>query len=991
MDTQFKCCTLNSLESKLREAYKQSRWTLDSSGFLQQDLDMWDTKSHLMAQTSAWCGMASVSGTGFLSKVSSSTSGSTVGFRQNDPGLRRWQSLSHVAPESATQSLSPSLGAELRATRSESRFRQLEVEQWLQDAHERLDTQLERLRTRDTQLSYHITAAQQLDMKYKQLSEAMRTLELEEEATNLSKFGKSQKCRELRDKSQKDLLQMRSTLDRGRNDQPPERTPGSLSRTLPVSQEDFNRHEKQKVDTEQCKLKKAEITTKAQEDEQNQTQRMLLNQIEELNQRLSHSAQNHSEVQEQLTEANNKISQACLEKAILSMQVLKLEDNIKDLKAKLTEALSDKRDTIQDKADLQSVQVLELEAERTKSDDIAESHNNKQGKETVLMKEESKVLREVNEKLTCQLELIKQRLEVVQCQLQELTAERINVSKQVTDLEAENSQLIREREELLNKMYEGENEMKDKCCQLRESVEILQLEKQKLQDQYVCLEAKLLEEEEEIQLQEEEYKKKDAVRVQNIEELKAVASHWAEKWQKVALALQSTQEELDNVKKNSRSEPQHNDGHLANELKELQKKIEKDKEQIDNLLQQKVSLEKLLTDNKKKCDSLLRIELDACKQELDLERSRNQMLLQRYKGGEDVQTQDKETLTDLSESSLLLEPPSDSHSSQNNCPPWSIEKSEVELLKRKLAEREKELREKTEALKSLERIRDTGETEAQIKFSALELKEKASEDSQDSEDQANASTTDSLRAQLEESSRRANQLQQEKTWAVQRLQTLKDLYPIKDEEQSVEGRDGKTVCSVHLETDQQRRMITEQLKNLFKEREEKEAGEVDGTAAAARTGAPSLQDWTSTPKVVRTVDRWNWQQSSGLMPVFEEDEEDSELPTEEEEQPREEGHVQKSLHNETHQISAMNEANIKLKAKNENLLQVLRVKQTSQDQHITAEKVSQPSDAVLPNLCSDDSDRQRKTYSLYPDGIFLAERVDLCSSNEDEEEELSVS
>lgn len=76
-------------------------------------------------------------------------------------------------------------------------------------------------------------------------------------------------------------------------------------------------------------------------------------------------------------------------------------------------------------------------------------------------------LNKVNEKLTCQLELIKQRLEVVQCQLQELTAERINVSKQVTDLEAENSQLIREREELLNKMYEGENEMKDKCCQHR--------------------------------------------------------------------------------------------------------------------------------------------------------------------------------------------------------------------------------------------------------------------------------------------------------------------------------------------------------------------------------------------------------------------------------------------------------------------------------------------------------------------------------------------
>lgn len=97
----------------------------------------------------------------------SSTSGSTGGLRQNDPGLRRWQSLSHLAPESASQSFSPSLGAELRASRGESSFRQLEVVQWLQDAHKRLDTQLEQLRTRDAQLSYHINTAQLLDMKHK--------------------------------------------------------------------------------------------------------------------------------------------------------------------------------------------------------------------------------------------------------------------------------------------------------------------------------------------------------------------------------------------------------------------------------------------------------------------------------------------------------------------------------------------------------------------------------------------------------------------------------------------------------------------------------------------------------------------------------------------------------------------------------------------------------------------------------------------------------
>lgn len=96
----------------------------------------------------------------------SSTSGSTSGFRQSDPGLRKWQSLSHLAPEVATRSFPPSPGAELRAARGQSSTRQAEVGQW-QGAHERLDTQLDRLRTRNTQLSYNITTAQLLDMKHK--------------------------------------------------------------------------------------------------------------------------------------------------------------------------------------------------------------------------------------------------------------------------------------------------------------------------------------------------------------------------------------------------------------------------------------------------------------------------------------------------------------------------------------------------------------------------------------------------------------------------------------------------------------------------------------------------------------------------------------------------------------------------------------------------------------------------------------------------------
>ena len=79
----------------------------------------------------------------------------------------------------------------------------------------------------------------------------------------------------------------------------------------------------------------------------------------------------------------------------------------------------------------------------------------------------------------------------------------------------------------------------------------LELEKQKLQDHCLCLEAEAIKNEEKLHQLEEEYRKRDAMRVQNIEELKALASHWNEKWQKVTLSLRSTQEELEELKKNN--------------------------------------------------------------------------------------------------------------------------------------------------------------------------------------------------------------------------------------------------------------------------------------------------------------------------------------------------------------------------------------------------------------------------------------------------------
>lgn len=73
--------------------------------------------------------------------------------------------MCHLAPEGPTRCFPPSPGSELRAARGTSR--QAEVGQWLQGAHERLDTQLDRLMTRNAQLSYNINTAQLLDMKHK--------------------------------------------------------------------------------------------------------------------------------------------------------------------------------------------------------------------------------------------------------------------------------------------------------------------------------------------------------------------------------------------------------------------------------------------------------------------------------------------------------------------------------------------------------------------------------------------------------------------------------------------------------------------------------------------------------------------------------------------------------------------------------------------------------------------------------------------------------
>ncbi|XP_038129819.1 uncharacterized protein LOC119775806 [Cyprinodon tularosa] len=126
--------------------------------FSLMDLDMLDSRSDFATQSSAWCGLESVSGSGSLYKSSSRADGFI------HPGLRRWQSIYHLESESPRR-FSP-LKTDLWAGRNERSFRPAEGRPWLQDAHERLHTKQDWMRS-------NRRMAQMLDIEQMLLSKSM--------------------------------------------------------------------------------------------------------------------------------------------------------------------------------------------------------------------------------------------------------------------------------------------------------------------------------------------------------------------------------------------------------------------------------------------------------------------------------------------------------------------------------------------------------------------------------------------------------------------------------------------------------------------------------------------------------------------------------------------------------------------------------------------------------------------------------------------------
>ncbi|XP_031657395.1 golgin subfamily A member 6-like protein 22 isoform X3 [Oncorhynchus kisutch] len=1019
----------------------------DSSPLVLTDLDMWDSRSHFKSQSLAWS-MACRTG-GFLSKMSTGTSvnGRDSGFsRQSDPGLgkRRWQSMSRLAPEGAPRSLSPvSPGVELRAALEESGFRRAELVQRLREAHGRLDSQTDLLKNRETQLQHSSSTAQLLEVKHKQLADAVSALEQEKEAAELSRFEESRRRGELQDKVlrlEMDMLRMKSNLSVIKPTAP--RTNNNpLSRTSPVTQQDLFREEKHRAERELSRLREAlreaEERAEALETERDlqqlhtskEAQRTVLNQTEEVNQRLGRALQTHSELQDQLSEARSKLGQATLERDLLTSKVLRLEDSVEDLKIKLTGAMSDKDRLLQDKADLhQHAQDLELQLERAQrgregytdqvcelSNQLAEAkaHTNRQGQETVQMKQELLTVTEMNEKMTSELEMVRQRLESSLAQLHELGAERVIHTNQIAALETERSQLIGEKQEMTSaigrdgRQEEEVTKLRESCCQLSESQDALESENQRLHECCLTLEAELLEKEEGLCQKGEELQRLEAESAQNMEELRGVASHWSEKWQDVAMALQSTQAELEELREKNPGDTLQEEvvGRLKVEVERLQTQGQRDKEEIQTLHQHWTSKEAELSRVIKDAGSLLKVELNACKQQLELERSRTQALHNRLKvkdnahilGRGTVETFDKGTETDI--------PPQarDEQVSLEELGQVSQLNSELQRLELEVAEREQHLREKEHALRSLERLRDAERTEAQIKVSTLELKlinlkEKAGGEGLCHGGQEQAQHTDSLRSQLEESRRRANQLQQERDQAVQRLQTLRRLHQATEQEAAAGSKKERMVCVDNIvNQDKQRRLVTEQLKSLFKEREQ--LGQVYGRSA----GGGVLQDWAPKSKVIKNsldtlhsqrkrekeLMREQQQQFAGLRPVSEEQEEEDDPEREVEEEVT---CLREELHSKTHAMSAMSVEISDLKERNENLQKAkLRFQPQIQGLGATASNSSEKTTSESEEPLLLERDMQRGSSSSPPprweDGVFLARQVQIGSPELEGEEE----
>ncbi|XP_053575283.1 GRIP1-associated protein 1-like [Bombina bombina] len=233
------------------------------------------------------------------------------------------------------------------------------------------------------------------------------------------------------------------------------------------------------------------------------------------------------------------------EKELLSSKVMRLEEKVSDLNLRLKYAQSDRERFLQEKLELtRRSQGLSLELEWAQrgregfTDQVSDLHvelveaksqANRQDQEKVQMKEELIMLKQVNEKLTAELQQTQQKLQSTLDEFHHIQAEQKISSNLTAALEAEREKLLGEKELLMGSVEEDE---KSKSLQeLRSSKEQLEGDRDALHARCQTLEEALEQAHEQLGSQ--------------IQEQQQVTIYWKDRWHQAAVSLKNQEEQLE--------------------------------------------------------------------------------------------------------------------------------------------------------------------------------------------------------------------------------------------------------------------------------------------------------------------------------------------------------------------------------------------------------------------------------------------------------------
>nr|XP_020659491.1 myosin-11-like [Pogona vitticeps] len=313
---------------------------------------------------------------------------------------------------------------------------------------------------------------------------------------------------------------------------------------------------------------------------------------------------------------------------------------------------------------------------------------NHQEKEKVLMKEELELTTQVKEELSSEVTESRQRLEELLEKVHHLEAEKEILESHIQALENDQTQLLQEKEKSAPQNQTGDVPLQDGCGHhrpSRESQALLEKEKSLLQARCLELEEALHRKQEEMENQ--------------LAEQQQISKSWRDRWEQATAALKSKEEQSAETHRQSQT---------------FSPKVE--------------------------APSLLQIQLDACKQELELERNRTwalhdqvQLLQSRSPSkpvppNEDSQEEANPELAHIREELQkaqdvlktrnveIEEQRKELESTRRQCAECISEKEQL------VASLEKQLEEKEQALRDLRQAKDVDRTQKENKMSALELK-----------------------------------------------------------------------------------------------------------------------------------------------------------------------------------------------------------------------------------------------------------------------------